>query len=54
MLFNAGCNKQVFSPKPEKNLAQILLVVFEKNAKNAHLNSEKCHRAEGWKAKLLK
>jgi len=30
----------------EKNLAQIRLVVFEKNAKNAHFNSEKLrHRA---------
>jgi len=26
-------NIQVFSPKPWKNLAQIRLVVFEKNAK---------------------
>jgi len=25
------CNEQVFSPKPEKNFAQICLVVFEKN-----------------------
>jgi len=31
LLFNAGCNKQVFSPKPEKKLAQICLAVFEKN-----------------------
>jgi len=30
MLFNVGCNKQVFFPKPEKKLAQIRLVVFEK------------------------
>jgi len=30
-------------------LAQIRLVVFEKNAKNAHFNSEKWrHQAEGW------
>jgi len=33
---------------PEKNLAQIRLAVLEKNAKNAHFNSEKWrHRAEG-------
>jgi len=44
VLFNAGCNKEVFSDfllNPEKNLAQIRLVVFEKNEKNAHFNSEK-------------
>jgi len=40
VLFNAGCNKQVFSPKPWKKMAQIRLVVFEKNAKNVHFNSE--------------
>jgi len=34
-------NKLMFSPNPVKTLAQILLVVFEKNAKNAHFNSEK-------------
>jgi len=33
LLFNAGCNEQVFSPKPTKNLEQIRLVVFKKNAK---------------------
>jgi len=32
VLFNACCNEQGFS-KPWKNLAQIRLVVFEKNAK---------------------
>jgi len=37
LLFNAGCNEQVFSPKPRKKLAQIRLVVFEKNIKNALL-----------------
>jgi len=36
VLFSAGCNKQMFSPKPWKKLAQIRLVVFEKNAKNVH------------------
>jgi len=30
-----------FLLNPEKNLAQIHLVVFEKNAKKAHFNSEK-------------
>jgi len=42
MFFYAGCNKQVFSSKnPKKMLAQTRLVVFEKNAKHAHFNSEK-------------
>jgi len=40
LLFNAGCNEQVFSPKPEKKLAQIRFVVFEKNAKPT-FNSKK-------------
>jgi len=35
VFFNAGCNEQVFSPKPRKKLAQISLVVFEINAKTA-------------------
>jgi len=30
VLFNSGCKKQVFSPEPWKNLAQIRLFVFEK------------------------
>jgi len=38
---NAGCNEQEFFLNPKKNLAEIRLVVFEKNAKNAHFNSEK-------------
>jgi len=33
LLFNAGYNEQVFSPKSWKKLAQIRLVIFEKNAK---------------------
>jgi len=33
-------NKSFFLD-PEKNLAQICLVIFEKNAKNVHFNSEK-------------
>jgi len=38
LLFNAGCNVQVFSLKPEKKiLAQIRLIVFEKNEKIAPL-----------------
>jgi len=37
MLFNAGCNEQVFSKILLKNLAQIRHVVFEKDAKNAPL-----------------
>jgi len=37
LLFNTGWNKQVFLLNPEKKLAQICLVVFEKNAKNAPL-----------------
>jgi len=41
-------NKTVFSPKLRKNLAQIRLVVLEKNAKNAPLIPKKLrHRAEG-------
>jgi len=37
-----------FLLNPEKNLAQIHLVVFEKNAKSARINFEKLrHRAEG-------
>jgi len=32
LLFNASCNKQVFS-KPWKNLTQIRLIVFKRNAK---------------------
>jgi len=50
VLFNAGCNEQVFFPKPrKKNLARIRLVVFEKNAKNLHFNSEKLrHWVEGY------
>jgi len=39
VLFIAGCNEQV--SYLEKNLVQIRLDVFEKNAKNAHSNSEK-------------
>jgi len=48
VLFNVGCNDQVFSPQLcKKKFAQIRLVVFEKNAKNAHFYSEKLrHRAE--------
>jgi len=30
-----------FLLNPEKNFAQISLVVFEKNSKNTHFNSEK-------------
>jgi len=37
LVFNADCNEQVFSSISEKNLAQIRLVIFEKNAKNALL-----------------
>jgi len=42
VLFNAGYNEQVFSPKSWKikRLAQNRLIVFEKNKKNAHINSE--------------
>jgi len=40
-------NKKSFLLNPKKKLAQIRLVVFKKNAKNAHFNSEKSrHRAE--------
>jgi len=35
VFFTAGCNVQVFSPKPKKNFAQICAVVYEKNAKTA-------------------
>jgi len=38
---NAGCTKDVFSPKPKKTLAQIHLVVFEKKVKKRTFNSEK-------------
>jgi len=41
VLFNADYNEQVFSLNPEKKLAEIRLVVFEKNTKNAHFNSKK-------------
>jgi len=41
LLFNAGCNEQVFLLNPEKNLAQIRLVVFEKNSKKRTFNFEK-------------
>jgi len=34
VFFNAGCFEQVFVLNPEKNLAQIRLIVFEKNAKS--------------------
>jgi len=34
-------NKCFFLNSEKKKLAQIRLVVFEKNAKNAHFNSEK-------------
>jgi len=46
VLFNADVMNKCFFLNPEKKkLAQIRLVVFEKNA---HFNSEKCrHRAEG-------
>jgi len=47
---HAGCNKQVFSPNPEKRLAQIRFVdlFFREKRKNRHFNSEKSrHRAEG-------
>jgi len=40
VLFKAGYNKQVFSPKPCKQFCADL-VVSKKNAKIAHLNSEK-------------
>jgi len=37
LLFIAGWIEEVFSPNPwKKKLAQIRLVTFEKNAKNAH------------------
>jgi len=41
LLFNAGCIEQMFSSNPEKNSAQISLVVFEINAKNAPLIPKK-------------
>jgi len=37
LLFNAGCNKQVFILNSENKLAQIRLVVFKKNAKTNSL-----------------
>jgi len=42
VLFNAGCNELVFYflISEEKKKAQICLVVFEKNAKNAHFGSK--------------
>jgi len=41
VLFNAGCNEQVFSPiNPEKKFAQTRLVVFQKNAKTHSLISK--------------
>jgi len=45
---NAVVMNKCFLLYHEKKLAQIRLVVFEKNAKNAHFNSEKGrHRADG-------
>jgi len=42
LLFNAVCNEQVFSPNPEKKkMAQIRLVVIEKNAKNGNHGFQK-------------
>jgi len=40
VLFNAVVMNKCFLLNPEKNLAQTGLVVFEKNAKTAHFNSE--------------
>jgi len=53
VLFNAGCNKQdsVFPSTLKKNLAQIRLVIFEKNAKNTQFTSKKLrHQAKCLKA----
>jgi len=36
VFFNARCNEQEFSPKPCKKLAQMHLVVLEKNAKTGN------------------
>jgi len=45
LLLNADCNEQMFSSKSLKILAQIRLIVFEKNAL---LIPKKCrHRAQG-------
>jgi len=33
VFFNAGYNEQVFTPHPEKKMAQICLVVFNKSEK---------------------
>jgi len=35
VLFNAGCMNKCFFLNPEKKMAQIRFVVFEKNAENA-------------------
>jgi len=40
-VFNAGCNEQVFSRKAWKKFTKFRFVVFEKNAKMTHFNSEK-------------
>jgi len=37
VFFTAGCNEQVFSPKPSKKMAKIHAVVCDKNAKTAQL-----------------
>jgi len=47
MLINADYNEQVFSLKLWKNLAEIRLVVFEKNKKRTFISEKWRHRAEG-------
>jgi len=41
VLFNAGCNKQVFLLHPKNKFGADPFCRWEKNAKNAHFNSEK-------------
>jgi len=48
LLFNAGCNEQVFSLNSEKNWAQIRLLLFSRKTQKRTFNSETWrHRAEG-------
>jgi len=48
LLFNAGCNGQVFLLNPEKKFCADPSCRFSVKRKYAHFNSEKWrHRAEG-------
>jgi len=47
VLFNAGCNEQMISPKPWKKTGADLFCRFWESCKSAYFNSKKWHhRAE--------